>query len=51
MENLEEAKTKYPNIASRLNESYLRTKEIMGNGLTNVQQKIGCEVTFTIPAE
>ena len=46
MENLEEAKTKYPNIASKLNESYLRTKEIMGKGLTEAQQKIGCEVTF-----
>ncbi len=51
MENLEEAKTKYPNIASKLNESYLRTKEIMGKGLTEAQQKIGCEVTFPSPAE
>lgn len=46
MENLEEAKAKYPNIASKLNESYLRTKEIMGKGLTEAQQKIGCDVTF-----
>jgi poly-gamma-glutamate synthesis protein (capsule biosynthesis protein) len=51
MENLEEAKAKYPNIASRLNESYLRTKEIMGKGLTEAQQKIGCEVTFEITGE
>ena len=51
MENLEEAKAKYPNIASRLNESYLRTKEIMGKGLTEAQQKIGCEVTFPVPSE
>ncbi len=46
MENLEQAKTKYPNIASKLDESYLRTKEIMSKGLTVAQQKIGCEVTF-----
>ena len=46
MEDLEQAKTKYPNIASKLQESYLRTKEIMGKGLTEAQQKIGCEVTF-----
>ena len=46
MENLEEAKTKYPKIASMLQESYNRTKEIMGKGLTEAQQKIGCDVTF-----
>ena len=46
MENLEQAKTKYPNIASKLNESYLRTKDIMGKGLTEVQEKIGCDITF-----
>ncbi|MBO5210342.1 MAG: CapA family protein [Clostridia bacterium] len=51
MENLEEAKVKYPNIASKLNESYLRTKEIMGKGLTEAQEKIGCEVTFPTSAE
>lgn len=46
MENLEEAKAKYPSIASKLQESYNRTKEIMGKGLTEAQQKIGCDVTF-----
>ncbi|MBO5358418.1 MAG: CapA family protein [Clostridia bacterium] len=51
MENLEQAKAKYPNIASKLNESYLRTKEIMGKGLTEAQEKIGCEVTFPSPSE
>ncbi len=51
MENLEQAKAKYPNIASKLNESYLRTKEIMGKGLTEAQEKIGCEVTFEITGE
>lgn len=51
MENLTEAKTKYTNIASKLDESYLRTKAIMGNGLTEAQQKIGCDVTFKAEAE
>ncbi len=53
MENLEEAKTKYSHIASKLDESYNRTKEIMGTGLTECQTAIGCEVTFkpNSPAE
>ncbi len=51
MENLDEAKTKYPHIASRLNESYLRTKAIMGAGLTAAQEKIGCDITFKVEAE
>lgn len=46
MENLADAKAKYTNIASKLEESYNRTKEIMGKGLTEAQQKIGCDITF-----
>jgi poly-gamma-glutamate synthesis protein (capsule biosynthesis protein) len=51
MENLENAKAKYTSIAAKLDESYQRTKEIMGKGLTEVQQKIGCEVTFNTAIE
>ncbi len=46
IENLESAKSKYPNIASKLDESYERTKAIVKDGLTKCQQSVGCEVTF-----
>ncbi len=46
IENLETAKSKYPNIASKLTESYERTKAIVKDGLTKCQQSVGCEITF-----
>ena len=46
MEDLEAAKTKYSHIQNKLDESYKRTKEIMGDGLTACQTAIGCEITF-----
>ena len=46
IENLETAKQKYPSVASKLTESYERTKAILGSGLTECQQAVGCEITF-----
>lgn len=46
IEDLTAATQKYPNIASKLTESYNRTKATLQSGLTECQQKIGCEITF-----
>lgn len=46
IESLETAKSKYPNIASKLSESYERTKATVAEGLTKCQQAVGCEITF-----
>lgn len=46
IENLETAKQKYPSVASKLTESYERTKAILETGLTECQQAVGCEITF-----
>lgn len=36
----------YPNLASKLKESYNRTKDIVASGLTECQQALGCSITF-----
>lgn len=46
IEDLETATAKYPNIASKLTESYERTKATISSGLTECQNEIGCEITF-----
>ncbi len=46
IEDIENVSSKYPDIASKLKESYKRTKSIVENGLTECQQSIGCEITF-----
>jgi poly-gamma-glutamate synthesis protein (capsule biosynthesis protein) len=46
IEDLETATTKYPNLASKLTESYNRTKAILEDGLKECQQSLGCELTF-----
>lgn len=46
IEDLDTAKTKYPEIASKLEESYNRTKATVETGLTECQATIGCDVTF-----
>lgn len=46
IENLDDATEKYPNIASKLKESYNRTKETVAKTLTECQQEIGCDITF-----
>ena len=46
IESLEKAKQKYPNIYSKLEESYNRTKATVSEGLTECQKAIGCDVTF-----
>lgn len=46
IEDITSATAKYPNIASKLTESYERTKATVSNGLTECQTEIGCEVTF-----
>lgn len=46
IEDLETATKKYPNLASKLTESYNRTKPIVEKGLTECQKSIGCEITF-----
>ncbi len=51
MEDLKEAKLQYSHIASRLQESYNRTKEIMSAGLTECQTAIGCDITFKTETE
>ena len=38
--------TNYPEIDSKLKESYNRTKAIVKDGLTECQKHLGCEVTF-----
>jgi poly-gamma-glutamate synthesis protein (capsule biosynthesis protein) len=38
--------TNYPNVDSKLKESYNRTKDIVKNGLNECQKHLGCEVTF-----
>ena len=44
--DIETASSKYPNLASKLKESYERTKAIVQNGLTECQQSLNCEITF-----
>ncbi len=46
IEDLQTATTKYSSLASKLTESYNRTKAIVESGLTECQQAIGCEITF-----
>ncbi len=46
IEDLRKAKENYSHIASMLQQSYDRTKEIMGAGLIECQTAIGCDVTF-----
>lgn len=46
MENLKTATKNYSHAASRLKESYERTKAIVKDGLTECQQALGCEITF-----
>ena len=46
IESLEKAKQKYPNIYSKLEESYNRTKTTVSGGLTECQKAIGCDITF-----
>ena len=46
IEDIASATEKYPNIASKLTESYERTKATVADGLTECQKSIGCEVTF-----
>jgi poly-gamma-glutamate synthesis protein (capsule biosynthesis protein) len=46
IEDLQTATAKYSSLASKLTESYNRTKAIVANGLTECQQAIGCEITF-----
>lgn len=46
IENIESATAKYPNLASKLTESYERTKATVSEGLTECQNSIGCEMTF-----
>ncbi len=46
IENLEAAKQKYPAVATKLNESYQRTKAIVQASLTECQKSVGCEITF-----
>lgn len=38
--------TNYSKVASKLEESYKRTKAIVANGLSECQKHIGCKVTF-----
>ncbi|MBR2448239.1 MAG: hypothetical protein IKB29_04600, partial [Clostridia bacterium] len=46
IEDLNSATAKYPNLASKLTESYNRTKAILENGLTDCQKALNCELTF-----
>ena len=46
IENLETETSKYPDLASKLTESYERTKATVSEGLTECQKSIGCEITF-----
>lgn len=46
IEDIENATAKYPNLASKLTESYERTKSTVSQGLTECQTEIGCEITF-----
>ncbi|MBR6533160.1 MAG: CapA family protein [Clostridia bacterium] len=46
IEDVENISSKYPDYASKLKESYSRTKAIVGKGLTDCQENIGCEITF-----
>ena len=46
IQDLQTAKTKYPDIAGKLEESYNRTKATVQQGLNECQQHIGCEITF-----
>ncbi len=46
IEDIDTASTKYPKLASKLKESYNRTKAIVENGLTECQQSLNCEITF-----
>ncbi len=46
IENLETATSKYPDLASKLTESYERTKATVSQGLTECQKALGCEITF-----
>lgn len=46
IEDVENISSKYPDIASKLKESYERTKATVEKGLTECQQNIGCEITF-----
>ena len=46
IEDLNSATAKYPNLASKLTESYNRTKAILENGLADCQKALNCELTF-----
>lgn len=46
IEDIDSATAKYPNIASKLKESYERTKSIIKSGLDECQQSLNCEITF-----
>ena len=46
IEDIENISSKYPDIVSKLKESYERTKATVEKGLTECQQNIGCEITF-----
>ncbi len=46
IDDIENISSKYPDIASKLKESYERTKATVQKGLTECQQNIGCEITF-----
>ncbi len=46
IEDLQTATAKYSSLASKLTESYNRTKAIVEKGLTECQTEIGCEITF-----
>ena len=46
IESLDTATEKYPDLASKLTESYNRTKAILEEGLTECQNALNCELTF-----
>lgn len=46
IEDIDNVSEKYPKIASKLKESYERTKQTVSEGLTACQKAIGCELTF-----
>ncbi len=46
IESIEAATAKYPNLATKLTESYNRTKAIISSSLTECQKAVDCEITF-----
>ncbi|MBR4099872.1 MAG: CapA family protein [Clostridia bacterium] len=46
IDDIDNISSKYPKVASKLKESYARTKAIVKDGLTECQQSLNCEITF-----